>query len=364
MNDEKSGDSCCATQPEPHAPETPTKKRFDVIYHGSVLVICATVALHYILSAFGSSPHMLHHFAMANLEILGSMWWGIALGIVAVGVIGKIPREFFTGLMGRDDSFGGLIRAIGGGLVLDLCCHGILIVAAKLYERGVSLAQVTAFLVASPWNSLSLTLVLIGLIGLKWTLLYVLGSMVIALITGLIFQAMTRSGALPRNPNKTEHQENFVLKDEVKALWAKASFTKANFVDVVKSGWTDGQMIIKWLLFGTLLAAAIRTFIPHEFFQDWFGPTMAGLLLTVVAATFIEICSEGSAPVAGELAVTASAPGNGFAFLMAGVATDYTEMLAVREFTGSWKVALCIPLVTVPQVLLLGWLMNMAATGG
>ena len=363
MNDKQNSKSCCPSENKSKTHET-SAKRFDVIFYGSSLVLITTIALHYILSFTGSSPLMLHHFSMACLEILGSMWWGIALGIVAVGVIGKIPREFFTGLMGRDDSFGGLIRAIGGGLVLDLCCHGILIVAAKLYERGVSLAQVVAFLVASPWNSLSLTLVLIGLIGLKWTLLYVLGSMLIALITGMIMQAMTKSGALPRNPYRTEHQGNFVLKDEIKILWSQASFTKATMSDVIFSGWRDGKMIVKWLLFGTILAASIRTFIPQEIFQDWFGPTMAGLLLTVVAATFIEICSEGSAPVAGELVMTAQAPGNGFAFLMAGVATDYTEMLAVREFTGSWKIAFCIPLITVPQVLFIGWLMNMAATGG
>ena len=39
-------------------------------------------------------------------------------------------------------------------------------VGMKLYERGASLGQVFAFLIASPWNSLSVTLVLIALIGI------------------------------------------------------------------------------------------------------------------------------------------------------------------------------------------------------
>jgi len=34
-----------------------------------------------------------------------------------------------------------------------------------------------------------------------------------------------------------------------------------------------------------------------ESFQTWFGPTLAGLGLTVLAATIIEVCSEGSAPL-------------------------------------------------------------------
>ena len=43
---------------------------------------------------------------------------------------------------------------------------------------------------------------------------------------------------------------------------------------------------------------------------------------------------------------------------MAGAATDYTEVLVLRETTASWKLALLMPIVTVPQILLLGWMLN------
>ncbi len=43
---------------------------------------------------------------------------------------------------------------------------------------------------------------------------------------------------------------------------------------------------------------------------------------------------------------------------MAGVATDYTEVMSIKERTKSWKIALFLPLVTVPQVILIGWLLN------
>ena len=85
---------------------------------------------------------------------------------------------------------------------------------------------------------------------------------------------------------------------------------------------------------------------------------MLGLGVTLIAATLIEICSEGSAPIASQILTSANAPGNAFAFLMAGVATDYTEILVVREFSKSWKIALSLPLVTVPQIIVLAYLMN------
>ncbi len=352
--------SCCSHENghshnnDAHAHSHNNKR--DYILWGSVLILTATIGMQAVTGAHGH----LHHFTHASLQILHSMWWGIALGIVIIGLMSKMPREIFTAMMGQDNGIGGLVRAIFGGLFLDLCCHGILLVAAKLYERGVSLGQVVAFLVASPWNSLSLTLILIGLIGLKWTLAYIIGSMIIALITGLILQAMTRAEKLPPNPNKTEIDKDYNLKAEFTKLFKSIKINKKNTFEVLKTGLIEGKMIIKWLLFGTIIAASLRTFVPSDVFAEWLGPNVMGLFITLIIATIVEICSEGSAPIASEIVTGAHAPGNGFTFLMAGVATDYTEFMAVREFTGSWKVAMAIPLITVPQVLLIGYLMNLA----
>ena len=68
-------------------------------------------------------------------------------------------------------------------MLLDLCSHGILLVGMKLYQRGASLGQVMAFLIASPWNSISLTLILWALVGFWWMLTFLLLSMVMAIIS-------------------------------------------------------------------------------------------------------------------------------------------------------------------------------------
>lgn len=334
--------------------------KIDWILWGSILVLTITISLNTFAPIHS---HYLHHFSHASLQILHSMWWGIAIGIVLVGMMSKMPREIFTSIMGKSDSIGGLFRAVLGGVVLDLCCHGILLVAAKLYERGVSLAQVVTFLIASPWNSLSLTLILIGLIGWQWTILYVLASMIIALTTGLIIQKLINNETLPKNPNQSESENLPAFKTEIKKLLKTVKFTPSGTLEIIKTGITEGKMIIKWLLFGTIIAASLRSFVPSDMFTEWLGPDVTGLLITLVIATIVEICSEGSAPIASEIVTNAKAPGNGFTFLMAGVATDYTEFMAIREFTSSWKIALAIPLITVPQVLLIGFIMNMASTG-
>ncbi len=344
-----------------HAGHSHGKRDYILIF--STFILLATISTNWLLPLMDiHAPHSLHHFAHTSIEILLSMWWGVALGIVVIGIMSKIPREFFTAIMGKGGNISGLFRAVFGGVLLDLCCHGILLVAAKLYERGVSLAQVVTFLVASPWNSLSLTLVLVALIGLKWTLLYILGSVVIALFSGFILQRLTIAGFIPANPNTPEEADTpFHFFKEAKALWKQTSFSKKGTLGILKTGWNDGKMIIKWLLFGTIIAACLRTFIPAEEFAHWLGTNVLGLFITLFFATIVEICSEGSAPIAGEIVTNANAPGNGFTFLMAGVGTDYTEFMAVREFTKSWAMAAAIPLITVPQILLIGWLMNIAS---
>lgn len=348
--------SCCPSKQNntPAASAVSKRLRFDPIMHGSLIVISIIYAMYFL----GFHAFSLDHFAHNLTDLFKEMWWGITLGLLSVGLMNKIPREYFTSMMGRGDQPGDILKAAFAGVVLDLCNHGILVVAGKLYERGLSAAQVIAFLVASPWNSLSITFILIALIGWKWTFIFIAASMVIAVITGLIFQILEKKNFIPANPNTAQIDPDFNLKADARLRLKNFKFTQQWFKDIAVDGWRDGQMILRWIIFGALLAAAVKTFVPAEIFVQYFGPTLLGLGITLLASTLIEICSEGSAPIASEILNTAHAPGNAFTFLMAGVATDYTEILVVRQFTKSWKIALLIPAVSVPQILVLALLMN------
>lgn len=297
-------------------------------------------------------------FAHGAYEMMNKMWWGILFGVVAIGVIGTIPREFITAILGPGGRFSGILRACGAGLLLDLCNHGILMVGMKLYERGASLGQIFAFLIASPWNSLSTTLILIALIGLKWTLIIIALSAVIGIITGLVADFLVKSGTLPPNPHQKDLPPDFQFWPEARRRYSASSFDRSFLWTHTKRAFSESRMIIRWILFGAVLVALLRALFDPSAFAQWFGPTMAGLALTFLAATIIEVCSEGSSPLAADLLTRAHAPGNGFAFLMAGAATDYTEILALRETTKSWKLALALPLLASPQILIVAWILN------
>lgn len=338
-------DSCC---------ETPATR--DYLFWGCLAIITVAYPLGYFLQHEHGSA--LGLFTGGIFELANRMWWGILIGIVFVGILSRVPRELVMGVLGRDRGLGGLCRATLAGVFLDLCSHGILAVGMKLYERGASTGQVMAFLLASPWNSLSLTLILVGLIGLQWTLLFILLSLVIGVITGAIFDAAERRGVLPANPWREELQPVQPLGVLFREFRQSVQFSAGGTAELLKEGFAGSRVVIRWALFGLVLAALIRALVPEDAFASWFGATIGGLWLTLLAATVIEVCSEGATPIAADLMNRAHAPGNSFTFLMAGVATDYTEIMSIRDTTKSWRIALFLPLVTVPQVMLIGAVLN------
>lgn len=352
--------SCCLPSEDnnhDHGHEHSHGRRFDYIFWGSFVVVAISGVFGFLQGhqpASGAAGIFSHEVFM----LLRSMWWGVLIGLISVGVLSRIPREFILHLLGKGGTVSGLVRATLAGICLDMCSHGILLVGMKLYERGASLGQTMAFLIASPWNSFSLLFVMFALIGLKWTMLFLFLSIVIALVSGFIFDLLVARGVLPANKNSSTMPENFAFFAEAKKQFAGASFSPGTFKVVAINTIKESRMVLRWLLFGIVLGALVKTFVATDMLQQYFGPTLLGLAFTMIAATLIEVCSEGATPIATDLLTRAGAPGNSFAFLMAGVSTDYTEIFTIKEITGSWKAALYLPLVTMPQIILLSYLLN------
>lgn len=348
--------SCCQHE-KPAVPSCcggETKRKIDLVLWISAVLVTAGVAGHFL----GAGPAWWLAYSHGAASFMAEAWWGILAGILAIGVIGRLPQELVSGLLGKGGTFGGIFRAVAAGTLLDLCNHGILMVGAKLYRKGASLGQTIAFLVSSPWNSLSLTLILAALIGWKWMLVFIACSMVIGIIAGLLADFLVKRGTLPGNPATTDLPDDFRYGPAIREAFATVKPTGHNLKAMLSEGIRESGMIVKWILFGVVMASIIRAFVPQEIFSQYFGPSLLGLLLTLVATTLIEVCSEGSSPVAADLLTRAAAPGNAFAFLMAGAATDYTEIMVLREVTKSWKCALILPLLTVPQVIVVAWILN------
>ncbi len=338
-----------------------TQKR-DYFFIAVVLVVCFSYLIHLTGEVISIGDYLerlyLSRFIETQYEVVNQVWIGVVLSILFVGFLHKIPDEAIVKLFGKGNSFDGMFRAAFAGLFLDLCSHGILMVAMKLYKKGVSLGQVMCFLIASPWNSMSITIILASLIGIKWTIVFIILSLLLAIISGLIFDRLTNRSILPANPNSSNNKSSVSLLELSKNMFVKDKLTLQSFYQIIIHGLRSSKIVIKWLCVGIVISGLLNMFMTDAHIGKYFAPTLLGLGITLGISTILEVCSEGLAPVAGEIFNKAKAVGNTFAFLMAGVATDYTEIMIVKETTKSWKTALFIPLVLVPQVIVLAIILN------
>ena len=307
---------------------------------------------------------VLQPFYDAFMDYLRMIWWAILLGFFIGGFIDYfVPREYIQKYLSRHRKRS-IIYSILFGFLMSACSHGILAISIALYKKGASTSSVIAFLLASPWANLPITILLFGFFGVK--ALFILASaLVIALITGLIYQALERRGMVEcaqcaMGEDRPVLTRLSISTDMRRRLDAHR-FTTESTIDLVtgilKGSWALTKMVMWWLLIGMLMAAFARGYIPEHYFMRFMGPSLMGLAVTLFFATIIEVCSEGSAPLAFEIFRQTGAFGNSFVFLMAGVATDYTEIGLLWSNIGK-RAALWLPIITVPQVLILGYLFN------
>ena len=314
---------------------------------GRKLKIVGSVFIAVFAVSFATPFQPLNESLLTYLQIV---WWAVLLGLALGGVIDYfVPDGFVIRYLGQRRKLT-LIYAVLSGFLMSACSHGILAIAIQLYKKGASVPAVITFLLASPWANLPMTILMFGFFGWKAAYL-VLGAMGIALVTGLVFTLLDRLEWIEGASAAAEAED--VSWDRLRNFDAAKSAK-----GVVAGAVSLANMVLWWILIGILAAAVIGAYLPEHWFMQYLGPDLTGMLITLLFATVIEVCSEGSSPIAFEIFAKTGALGNPFIFLMAGVATDYTEIGLLWSNIGK-KTALWLPAVTVPQILLLAALLNM-----
>jgi uncharacterized membrane protein YraQ (UPF0718 family) len=245
---------------------------------------------------------------------------------------------------------------------MSACSHGILALSIELHKKGASNPSVVTFLLASPWANLPITLMLIAFFGLAKALYIILSALIIAITTGLIYQVLASKGIIEVNKNTLKMGRDFSIASDLKKRASEYKISSRRFLIDLKGVSRGmimlGNMVLWWILIGMGLASLIGAYVPQSIFQKYMGPTFFGMLATLALAAVMEVCSEGTAPLAFEIFRQTAAVGNAFVFLMAGVVTDYTEIGLLWINVGK-RVAIWLPIITVPQVLLFGIIANM-----
>ncbi len=326
-------------------------------YKNKTLITSAVLGFFVLLSYL---IPILEPFRESLFAYIKTIWWAILLGLLLGGIIEYyIPREYISHILakpGKRTIFYSVIL----GFFASACSHGILALSIELHKKGASNSSVVAFLLASPWSNITLTIMLVGFFGIK-AFYIIISAFLIAIITGFVFQVLERKNIIETNKNIIQTEDDFSILEDIKKRIRSYRFSLGTFKSDLKGIYAGmlslGNMVLWWVLIGMGLASLAGAYISPEFFRNYMGSTLIGLFVTLGVATVIEVCSEGSAPMAFEIFRQTGALGNSFVFLMAGVVTDYTEIGLLWHNVGK-RTAIWLPVVTVPQVIVLGWLAN------
>ncbi|MBF0619292.1 MAG: permease [Candidatus Omnitrophica bacterium] len=337
--------SCCADK---HKVQT-------FFHHKLFWLVLATLAL--LGASYGFS--FLAGFRQAFLAYGRMVFWPLVLGLMLGGLIDYyVPREYVSVILSGKRKRN-IFYAVVWGFLMTLCSHGILALAIQLYKKGAAPSAVVAFLLASPWANFPLTLMLAGFFGPLKAAYIILAAIVVALVTGWIFQVFEQQGMIEANPHAVDVQVDFDMAADFRARMAAQSRfdLRSDARGIAKGIWELSEMTLWWIMLGMILAAAAGTFIPPHIFHQFMGKSVGGMITTLAAATLIESCSSGTAPLAFEIYRQTGALGNALVFLMAGVATNYTQIGLLWANAGR-RTALWLPVICVPLILIFGYIGN------
>ena len=257
-------------------------------------------------------------FFTSLLNVVCEMGPYLLLGFLIAGFLHVfVPKRFYSKYLSKDNKFAVLWAALLG-VPLPLCSCGVIPTAVGLKREGASKGAVASFLIATPQTGIDSILATFSLMGLGFALVRPIA----ALITGVC-------GGLLVN--------RFVLEEDGDGFAdATCDVESGNPVwRVLKYGYYDMiQDIGGRLVLGLLVAALIQVAVPDSFFLRFGSRPLLQMLVILVIAIPMYICSTGSIPVAAALIMKGLSPGAALVMLMAGPAVNMASILVVRKALG------------------------------
>ena len=267
---------------------------------------------------FVDLPYM-NEFFKALLMVTAEMSPYLLLGFLIAGILHVfVPGKFYSRYLSRDNKLSVLYAALIG-VPLPLCSCGVIPTAIGLKNERASKGAVASFLIATPQTGIDSILATFSVLGLGFTII----RPVAALITGIC-------GGILINRFVSEDTDSAVLESSCRVergskIWRVFRYS---YYDMM-------QDIGLRLLIGLLLAALINVVVPDEFFLTFGSSPLLQMLIILIVAVPMYICSTGSIPVAAALIMKGLSPGAALVMLMAGPAVNIASILVVRKSLGN-----------------------------
>ena len=287
-------------------------------------------------------------FFNALLAVINAMSPYLLLGFLIAGILHVfVPKTFYAKYLSRDNKLSVLWAALLG-VPLPLCSCGVIPTAIGLKNEGASKGAVASFLIATPQTGIDSILATFSLMGLGFAVTRPVAALVTGICGGFLVNRLVKEEVKIENSVCAIDNSQFSIFNSQFKLWRVLKYA---YYDMI-------QDIGLRLAIGLLVAALINVAVPDEFFLSFGKQPLLQMLVILVVAVPMYICSTGSIPVAAALIMKGLSPGAALVMLMAGPAVNIASILVVRKSMGrrfTWIYLLTIVVFSV----LFGLLLNL-----
>ena len=283
----------------------------------------------------------MKNYLLSLLNVVCEMAPYLLLGFLIAGILHVfVPGGFYRKYLSRNNRWAVLWAALLG-IPLPLCSCGVIPTAIGLRNEKASKGAVASFLIATPQTGIDSILATFSLLGLGFAVIRPVAALITGVCGGLLVNRLVNDEDDVPGVSSSCQVENG------SRIWQVMRYA---FFEMMQN--IGGRLVI-----GLLLAALIQVAVPDEFFLHFGSQPLLQMLVILVVAVPMYICSTGSIPVAAALMMKGLSPGAALVMLMAGPAVNLASILVVRKSLGR-RFTWIYLLVIVSFSILFGLLVN------
>lgn len=268
----------------------------------------------------------------------------LLLGFLIAGVLHVfVPRNFYANYLSSNNKLSVLWAALLG-IPLPLCSCGVIPTAIGLKNEKASKGAIASFLIATPQTGIDSILATFSLMGIGFAIIRPTAALITGICGGLLVNRLVHESDI------NDYATSSCQVETGNRLWRVLKYA---FYDMLRD-------IGLRLLIGLVVAALIQVAVPDEFFLSFGNQPLLQMLVILVIAVPMYICSTGSIPVAAALMMKGLSPGAALVMLMAGPAVNLASILVIHKTLGRRFTSIYL-MTIVGFAVLFGVLLN--ATG-
>jgi hypothetical protein len=217
------------------------------------------------------------------------------------------------------------------GAITPVCGLGVLPLVAALLRRGLPLAPIMAFWVASPVTDPAMLAVTAGILGLPLAVAKTIAAFGIGLLAGALTAALPSFGGPGHR-----HMRASALADGGCA---------GGQTTVLREAWRNARLVARWLALALVLEVLVQRYVP----EAWIAASVGGdtpLAVPLAAIVGAPLYLDGYAalPLVRGLLDLGMDPGAALALLVSGAAVSLYAIVAVAALVPARVIALYVAL--------------------